>query len=266
MLAHLGRQISADAPAEAFEAAVAAGGAREPSLRRVREILAQVPDGHPKAQALRRLGEICYTHRMRASAMRMLSEALDLETPGPSRQWRDEREETLAAFARAAMALTMPSTALGIATRIGHAERRGMVETEVVRWLLARGERTRAEEVAYAIGHAAMHEWAMAEVAVGHARAGDSERGETVLSTLKTETAIAWARTELACDAARHGAAHAIGHLAPISNASLLDRALALVAPALAAGGHHEAALEAIGTAEDRAIRTRALIDLALLR
>ncbi len=266
VLAHLGRQIPADAPAEVFEAAVAAGGAREPTLRRVREILAQVPDGHAKAQALRRLGEVCYAHRMRASAMRMLSEALDLETPGPSRQWRDEREETLAAFARAAMALTMPSTALGIATRIGHAERRGMVETEVVRWLLARGERTRAEEVAYAIGHAAMHEWAMAEVAVGHARAGDSERGETVLSTLKTETAIAWARTELACDAARHGAAHAIGHLAPISNASLLDRALALVAPALAAGGHHEAALEAIGTAEDRAIRTRALIDLALLR
>lgn len=266
VLAHLGRQLPADAPAEVFEAAVAAGGTREPTLRRVREILAQVPDGHAKAQALRRLGEVCYAHRMRASAMRMLSEALDLETPGPSRQWRDEREETLAAFARAAMAITMPSTALGIATRIGHAERRGMVETEVVRWLLARGERTRAEEVAYAIGHAAMHEWAMAEVAVGHTRAGDSERGETVLSTLKTETAIAWARTELACDAARHGAAHAIGHLAPVTNASLLDRALALVAPALAAGGHHEAALEAIGTAEDRAIRTRALIDLALLR
>lgn len=263
LLAHLGRRLAPDAPAEAFEAAVAQGSPREATLRRVREMLGQVADGPSKAQALRRLGEVCYALRMRASAMRMLSEALDLETPGPSRQWRDEREETLVAFARAAVAIDMPQTALGITARISHAERRGMIETEVVRWLLERGQRTRAEEVAYAIGHTAMHEWAMAEVAVGHARAGDFARGETVLGTLRTETAIAWARTELACDAARHGVAHALGQLAPIQNNGLLDRALALVAVALALGGHPEAALDAARDIGDRAIRTRALIDLA---
>ncbi|MFN8567770.1 MAG: hypothetical protein U0Z44_09685 [Kouleothrix sp.] len=126
--------------------------------------------------ALRRLGEVCYTMRMRTSAMRMLPEALD-QVSGPSRQWRDGREETLVAFARAAITINMPQTALGITARIGHAERRGMIETEVTRWLLARGQLTRAEEVAYAIGHTAMHEWAMAEVAVGHVYAGDAARG-----------------------------------------------------------------------------------------
>jgi hypothetical protein len=260
----LGRSLPHDAPAEAFEAAVQRGSPRETTLKRVRAMLSQLPDGRDKALALRRLGEVCYALRMRASAMRMLSEALDLEAPGPPRAWRDEREETLVAFARAAIAIDMPQTALGITARIGHAERRGMVETEVVRWMLARDQRTRAEEVAYAIGHTAMHEWAMAEVAVGHARAGDTTRGETVLSTLKTETAVAWARGELACDAARHGDRHAISQLAPIANTSLCDRALALLAQALVASGQPEAALDAARTIEDRAIRSRALIDLAI--
>ena len=42
------------------------------------------------------------------------------------------------AFARAAVAIDATDTALGITARIGHAERRGMIETEVVRWLLRR--------------------------------------------------------------------------------------------------------------------------------
>ncbi|MFN8567771.1 MAG: hypothetical protein U0Z44_09690 [Kouleothrix sp.] len=54
-----------------------------------------------------------------------------------------------------------------------------------------------------------------------------------------------------------------IGQLAPINNPGLLDRALAMVALALAAGGHAEAAIEAARTVEDRAVRTRALIELA---
>jgi hypothetical protein len=263
-LALLGRTLPADAAAEALEAALQRGSPRDSTLRRVREMLGQLPDGRDKALALRRLGEVCYALRMRASAMRMLSEALDLEAPGLPRAWRDEREETLVAFARAAIAIDMPQMALGITARIGHAERRGMIETEAVRWLLARDQRTRAEEVAYAIGHTTMHEWAMAEVAVGHARAGDTARGETVLSTLRTETAIACARGELACDAARHGDPHALGRLAPISNPNLCDRALALVAQALVAGNLPEDGLEAARTIEDRAIRTRTLIDLAL--
>jgi len=260
----LGRTLPHDAAAEAFEAAMQRGSPRDATLKRVREMLGQLPDGRDKALALRRLGEVCYALRMRASAMRMLSEALDLEVPGLPRAWRDEREETLVGFARAAIAIDMPQTALGITARIGHAERRGMIETEVVRWLLARNQRTRAEEVAYAIGHTTMHEWAMAEVAVGHVRAGDPPRGETVLSTLKTETAIAWARGELACDAARHGDPHAIGQLAPIANTSLCDRALALVAQAFVAGERPDVALEAANSIEDRAIRARALIQLAL--
>ncbi|HEX9372656.1 MAG TPA: hypothetical protein VF897_16715, partial [Roseiflexaceae bacterium] len=260
----LGRTLHPDAAAEAFESSIRRGVPREPTLRRVREILDQLPHGRAKALALRRLGEVCYALRMRAPAMRMLSEALDLEAPGLPRAWRDEREETLVAFARSATAIDTPQTALGITARIGHAERRGLIETEVVRWLLARGQRTRAEEVAYAIGHTAMHEWAMAEVAVGHARAGDPARSETVLSTLKTETAVAWARCELACDAARAGDPHAVGRLAPLTNASLCDRALALVAQALAAGGQHDAAIETARMADDRMVRAQALIDLAL--
>jgi hypothetical protein len=260
----LARRLAPDAAADAFEAAIVRGSPREPTLRRVRVMLDQLPDGRDKAQALRRLGEACYAHRMRASAMRMLSEALDLEAPGPTRAWRDEREETLVAFARAANAIDLPQTALGITARISHAERRGMIETEVVRWMLARGERTRAEEIAYAIGHQAMHEWAMAEVAVGHARAGDIARGEIVLSTLKTETAIAWARGELGCDAAYQGDPQAARLVASLANPSLRDRALALVAQALVTGGQPDAAIETARMAQDREVRARALIDLAL--
>src|SRR5258706_60986 len=91
-----------------------------------------------------------------------------------------------------------------------------------------RGQRTRAEEVAYAIGHQPMHEWAMAEVAVGHVRAGDAARAEVVLSTLKTETALAWALAELASDAAHRGDSHAIDRVAALANQRLRDRALAL--------------------------------------
>src|SRR4029079_12606522 len=134
-LALLARTLHADAAGEAFQAAIGRGAPREATLKRVQEILDQLPDGRNKAQALRRLGEVCYALRMRASAMRMLSEALDLEAPGAPRGWRDEREETLVAFARAAIAIDLPQTALGITARINHPERRGMIETEVVRWM-----------------------------------------------------------------------------------------------------------------------------------
>lgn len=260
----LARVLPADAPADAFEAALNRGGARDATLRRVRSMLDQLPDGHDKAQATRRLGEVCFALRMRPVAMRLLSDALDMETQGLSHSWQEERENTLVAFARAAIGLGAHDTALGITARIGHAERRGMIETEVVRWLLARNQRTRAEEVAYAIGHQAMHEWAMAEVAVGHARGDDMNRADVVLSTLKTETAIAWARTELACDAARSGDASAAEQLAALTSVTLRDRALAQVVLALVAGGQPDAALAAAHTIEERAVRARALIDLAL--
>src|SRR5439155_5122467 len=250
--------------AEAFVAALLRGDAREGTLKRVREMLDQLPEGRDRALALRRLGEVCYVHRMRAAAMRMLSEALDLEVQGLPRAWRDAREEVLVAFARAAVAIDAPDTALGITARIVHAERRGLIETEVVRWLLAHGQRTRAEEVAYAIGHEGMHEWAMAEVAVGHVRAGDTTRAEEVLGTLKTETAVAWAYAELACDAARRGDAHAADRVVALGTPSLRDRALALVVHALADAAQPARAIEVARMVEDREVRAWALIDLTL--
>lgn len=263
-MALLARSLPLDALVAAFSAALERGTAREATLKHVREMLDQLPDGRDKALALRRLGEVCYVHRMRIPAMRMLSEALDLEVQGLPRTWREECEEVLVALARAAVAINAPDTALGITARIVHAERRGLIETEVVRWLLAHGQRTRAEEVAYAIGHAGMHEWAMAEVAVGHMRAGDATRAEEVLGTLKTETAVAWARAELACDAARRGDAHAADRVAALTNQSLRDRSLALVALAFADDQQPAQALDVARLVEDREVRARALIDLTL--
>jgi hypothetical protein len=260
----LARVLPLDAPAAAFAAALEQGQPREPALRRVRAIVDQLPDGRDKAQAMRRLGEVCFGLRMRSAAMRLLSEALDLETPGLPRAWRDEREETLVAFARAAMAIGAPDVALGITTRIVHAERRGMIETEVVRWMLARGQLTRAEEVAYAIGHASTHEWAMAEVAVGHARAGDYERAGVVLGTLRTETAVAWVSVEIGCDAARSGNPRAMDRVALLPNAGLRDRGLVQVTLAMVAGGLGAAALDVVRMVLDDEVRARGLVELAL--
>jgi hypothetical protein len=261
-LAALGRSLPAEALAEAFGAALARGMPREAVLREVRALIDQLADGRGKAVVLRRLGEACHEHRLRAVALRMLSEALDLEAPGLPRSWREQREETLAAFARAAVVAGAPHIALGITVQINHAERRGLIETEVVRWLLGQGQLSRAEEVALAIGHESMHEWAMAEVAVAQARAGHLLRAEEVLSTLKTETAVAWARSELACDAARAGDAATALRLAQAPTPHLRDEALAAVARALVEGGRPEAALEVAGGIAAREVRAQALIDL----
>lgn len=258
------RSLPPRAPAEIFATAVDRGQPRDTALRRIRAMVDQLPDGSDKALALRHLGEVCYALRMRTPAMRMLSEALDLEAPGPTRQWRDQREETLVALARAAIGIEMPDTALGITTRIIHAERRGMIETEVVRWLIARGRLGRAEEVAYAIGHTGNHEWAMAEVAIGHARAGDYERAGLVLDTLKTATAIAWVTIELACDAARRGNPRAADRVALLPNPALRDRALAQVAVALIVQVAPPVALEAARMIDDHETRARCLIDMAM--
>ena len=264
-LGTLARTLPLQGLAEAVATALARGGGREATLHRAQALVDQLPDGRDKALALRRLGEVCHEYGMRAPAMRMLASALDLEVPGLPRTWRDEREETLVAFARAAIAAGAPDFALGITTRITHPERRGMIETEVVRAMLALGTLTRAEEVAYAIAHENTHEWAMAEVAVGHARAGNVLRAAEVLDTLKTATAVAWATGELACDAARRGDADAAEQVQQISSTQLRDRALAQVAQALVQGGHPAAALRTAQQIADPDVRARALIDLALL-
>jgi len=263
-LTFLSRSLPPHAPAEVFAAAVDRGQPRDATMRRIRAMIDQLPDGRDKALALRHLGEVCYTLRMRAPAMRMLSEALDLEAPGPTRQWRDQHEETLVALARAAIGIGAPDTALGITTRIVHTERRGMIETEVVRWLIAHGRRSRAEEVAYAISHPGNHDWAMAEVAIAHARAGDYERAGLVLDTLRAATAVAWVTAELACDAARRGNPRAVDRVMLLPNPALRDRALAQVARVLIVQVAPETALEVARMIDDHETRARCLIDMAL--
>jgi hypothetical protein len=262
-LALLARTLPPGAAVVSLTGALERGAPREQTVRRIRTMIDQLPDGRDKAAALRGLGEVCYAFRMRATAMRMLSEALDLETHALPRSWRDDREETLVALARAAVAHGWPDTALGITTLITHAERRGLVDTEVVRWLLAHGQRTRAEEVAYAIGHAGTHEWAMAEVAVGHARAGDFERATLVFDTLRTDTAITWAATELGCDSARAGNPRAVDRVAMLRPAALRDRALAQVAQALAANHLTIEAFSAVTLIASSDVRLRALVAMA---
>lgn len=263
-LTFLARSLPPHAPAEVFAAAVDRGQPREATMRRIRAMIDQLPDGRDKALALRNLGEVCYALRMRAPAMRMLSEALDLEAPGPTRQWRDQHEETLVALARAAISIGAPDTALGITTRIVHTERRGMIETEVVRWLIAHRRLSRAEEVAYAIAHPGNHDWAMAEVAIAHARAGDYERAGLVLDTLRAATTVAWVTAELACDAARRGNPRAADRVMLLPNPALRDRALAQVARALIVQVAPETALEVARMIDDHETRARCLIDMAL--
>ncbi len=260
------RMLSPEAVAQAVLSTLERGAPRDPLIRRTRTLIDQLPDGRNKALVLRRLGEICYEQSMRVQAMRMLSEALDLEVPGLPRSWRDEREEAQVTLARAAITAGSPDMALGITVRITHPERRGLIETEVVRWLLARGMLTRAEEVAHAIGHEHTHEWAMAEVAAGHARSGHTRRWREVIGTLRTDTATAWARTELACDAARRGDTTAVEQVTVIAHERLRDRAMGLVSQSLVEGSQTPTAIIAARMIEDREVRARTLIELAMLQ
>ena len=249
--------------AAVLHAAMAGGAQREPVLSRLLTLLAQLPAGREKASMLRSFGEACYALGMRAPAMRMLSEALDLEVQGLPRSWHDEREELLVALSRAAIAHGWHNTALGITTLITHAERRGMMDTEVVRALINARQLTRAEEVAYAIAHPSAHDWAMAEVAVGHARAGDQERATIIQETLRAPTTIAWAITELASDAAQQGQPHAIQAALQISQPTLRDRALAQVTQGLAEQQLMIEAFAATTSISNPEIRVRTLITIA---
>jgi hypothetical protein len=262
-LATLQRSLQPNSLAEAFERAINQGEPRDNALRLARRLLDQLPDTRDKATLLRQLGEVCHEQRMRASAMRMLAEALDLEVAGQPRSWREAREDALVALARTALSHSEPDIALGITVRINHIERRGLIETEVVRALIGDQQLTRAEEVAYAIGHESMHEWAMAEVAVAQARGGNRERAAMVISTLKTATAAAWAQAELATDQARSGDRVAIEQVAAIPSERLRDRGLASVAMALAEINLTVDALAATSRIGDRETRMRTLLDMA---
>ncbi|NJM06366.1 hypothetical protein HC891_09480 [Candidatus Gracilibacteria bacterium] len=261
-LALRARVINPDAAAVAFEQATATYG-REGALKRVLEMVEHLPDGLEKAQTLRRLGESCYGLRMRASAMRLLSRALDLEERGLARSWREQREQLHAALASAACDLGDVSCALQIAEYIAHLERRAMVETTIVRYLLAHGDLVQAQRVARNMLHENMGAWARAEVAVAQLRAGD-ERGRHLLDEIGGETARAWALIELACDAAPSDEATARRWLDSLPNAQQRDRGLARLALALATAELDGDALAAAEEIDDVEVRVDALLDLRL--
>jgi len=262
LLATRSRRIQPEAAAAALVAALE-GSSREVALKRVLDIVERLPDGHEKAQVLRQLGEVCYAARMRAAAMRLLSRALDLEAQPVSRAWRDGREALLAALAGAALPFGDVTAALTIAERIEHLERRALVETDVVRHVLAAGDLDRAQRLARAILHEGMGAWARAEVAVALSRRGDP-RGAMLLEEIETETVTAWAQIELACDEVVHDESAARARIARLPSSHQRDRGLARLARTLAAAGNDGAALAAAEAIVAVDTRVAALIDLRL--
>lgn len=262
--------INSRARSMSIEAAVAAlppaqnQYGRESGLRRIVDLVEQLPDGIEKAQALRQIGEACYNNGMRNSAMRLLSRALDLEAQPESRSWRDQREQVQATLAGAALQLAAVDTALEISSRISHVERRGLTETQVVRWLIERGELERAENVARAIAHESHGAWARSEVVVALARAGRHDAAEALLPAVDTETARAWALIELARDAAAGDEQQARTWIEGLNNPSQHDRGLASLAHALALASKDGDALAATEQITDVEVRITALLDLRL--
>ncbi|NTW01896.1 MAG: hypothetical protein HGA19_11505, partial [Oscillochloris sp.] len=262
ILATRARTLNGDSAVEALVAGFEHSG-RESALKRVTDLVERLPDGMDKAQLLRRIGETCYGARMRSSAMRLLSRALDLEANPTSRSWREQREQLFVALAAAATNLDEISVALAISERIEHLERRAAVETQVTRHLIAVGELDRAWRVAREILHESMGAWARAEVAVALTRAGDI-RGAMILEEITLETVTAWAQIELACDLAAHNDLAARARIDALPSPSQRDRGLARLAHALAIAekdGDALAAAEQISAVE---VRVAALLDLRL--
>lgn len=256
------RSLTPAAAAEALQVALQHHG-REPALKRVLASVERLPDSYEKATVLRRLGEVCYAAGMRSAAMRLLSRALDLEENPSSRAWRDAREALLVALASAALKLDAVDTALAIAERIEHRERRAMLETQVVRQLLASGALEPAQRLARAVRHESMGAWARAEVAVALSRHGDP-RGTLMLQEISLETVVAWAQIELACDEVLHDEAAARRRIDALPTQGQRDRGLARLARALAAAGDEGAALAAAEAIVGVDSRVAALIDLRL--
>ncbi len=263
MLSTRARTMDADSAVAALTVGLEQGS-RDAALKRVTELVERLPDGMDKAQILRRLGETCYAARMRTSAMRLLSRALDLEANPTSPTWREQREQLFVALAQAAISLEAIPTALQIAERIEHLERRAMVETHVVRHLIATGNLGQARRVAYAVLHESMGAWARAEVGVALARAGD-QRGGMILEEISLETVRAWAEIELACDLAVRDDRAALARIEALPSSGQRDRGLARLAHALALAqkdGDALAAAEQISTVESR---VAALIELRVM-
>ena len=261
-LATRARTLNADSAVEALVTGFERGG-REAILKRVIELVERLPDGMGKAQILRRLGEVCYGARMRASAMRLLSRALDLEANPVSHGWREQREQLFVALANAALSIGKTAVALAIGERIEHLERRAMVETQVTRHLIAVGDLDRARRVAHGIVHESMAAWARAEVTVALTRAGDA-RGAMILEEITLETVAAWAQIELACDLAAHDDRAARARIDALPSPSQRDRGLARLSHALALAEKDGDALAAAEQIRAVEVRVAALLDLRL--
>ncbi len=269
-LATRARTLSPDAALAALGVALERRG-REVGLKRVLDLVEQLPDGQDKALVLRQLGDACYALNLRSSAMRLLSRALDLEEQRFPRTWRDQREQLHSALVSAALSLGAVEVALTISARISHNERRGMAETQVARWLLeqyaasgATPLMTQARRVACAITHEGMGAWARAEVAVALARAGDQLAAEELLNSVTIETANAWAQIELACDSAPHDEDAARRRINALRSPNQRDRGLARLAHALALADKDGDALAAAEQIGDVEVRVAALLDLRL--
>ncbi|PDW01606.1 hypothetical protein [Candidatus Viridilinea mediisalina] len=262
MLTSRARTLTPEAAAEALTVGLSHGG-RDHALKRVQTMIERLPDGPAKAAVLKRVGEVCYGANMRSSAMRLLSRALDLEASPLSRAWRDSREALHATLASAALTCADVDSALRITERIEHLERRAMVETEAVRYLLQTGDHLRAQRLARAILHETMGAWARAEVGVALVRAGDA-LGTMLLEEIELETVVAWAQIELACDEAAHNEAGALQRIADLPNQNQRDRGLAKLAHAFVHAGNEGAALAAAEAIVAVEVRIAALIELRL--
>jgi tetratricopeptide (TPR) repeat protein len=259
----MARSLSPDAAVAALHSAIEHYG-REGGLKRVRAVVDQLPDVPAKGLILRRLGEACHALRMRTSAMRLLSQALDMEGQKLPASWHEQREQLYNALAEKALELEDETVALAIAQRITHSERRGTLETQVVRWLLAHNQIERAREVALHIDHESLSAWAQAEVAVTLARTGQIDAAEEILTAIPSDTAWAWAQTALACIVAPTDEEAARRRIDQIESPAQHDRALAQLAHALVEADKDGDALDAAARIGDVAVRVAALLDLRL--
>jgi tetratricopeptide (TPR) repeat protein len=260
-LLSLSRSLAPDVAVEALNVALEQLG-RETGLKRVLDVVEQLPDGRSKAQVFRKLGEACYAAKMRSSAMRLLSQALDLEEQRIPASWQEQRDQLLTALARAALDQHEVDAALEISGYIGHIEKRGMAETVVVRHLLGIGELLQARRVAGAIHHESLGAWAMAEVAVAQARSGDTYTAEMLLADIATETARAWAEIELACDQASHDAAAAKSRIEQLESSNQQEHGLARLSETLARAGQETEALQVAKQIGTISLRVSTLLNL----
>lgn len=260
-LMSLTRTMSPDTAVAALEHALEHIG-RESGVKRILAVVDQMPDGHAKAHILRQLGETCYQAKLRTSAMRLLSQALDLEEQRVPPAWREQRDQVLNKLVQSALDIGAVDSAQEISEYIEHVERRGMAETLIVRWLLAHGELVRARKIATAISHENLTAWAQAEVVIAFAQVGDMYTAEMLLGDIQIETARAWATIELASLVATHNQEEARERIEQLESPNQRDHGRSRLSEVLAQTGNQHQALDIATHITDIAVRVQALLNL----